>query len=101
MFATTTEPDAFVGEPVDAHRASSRPGDSDGFALTRLVIMHCVIDAQSASVPVAGAAGTDGLEDRASGSRSPEARSPAERRRTGARAGDVEPIDEPEDPYEY
>ena len=34
--------------------ASSRPGDDgDGFDLTRLVITHCVIDAQPASVPVA------------------------------------------------
>ena len=53
MFATATNPDAFDGEPVDAHRIR-HPGDDGGeFDLTRLVITHCVIDAQPASIPIA------------------------------------------------
>lgn len=95
VFATATDPDAFDGDPVTL-TGFVTPGD-DGFALTRLVITHCVIDAQTASVPVNTAsvpetgqwvtvtgsvrAGSDG--------------------RLQIVADQVEAIAEPQDPYEY
>lgn len=95
VFATATDPGAFAGEPVTL-TGFVGGRDGDGFALTRLVITHCVIDAQTASVPVAW---TD---------------APAEGQwvtidgtiREGAGglevvAAEVTPIDEPAEPYEY
>ena len=96
VFATATNPDAYDGDPVTL-TGFVTPGD-DGFDLTRLVITHCVIDAQPASIPVDAAAtapdtgqwvtitgtvraGTDGT--------------------LSIVADSVEVIDEPGDPYEY
>lgn len=50
VFATATDPDAFIGKPVTLTGFVSPSGDGAGFGLTRLVITHCVIDAQAASV---------------------------------------------------
>lgn len=99
VFATATNPDAYDGDPVTL-TGFVTPGDR-GFDLTRLVITHCVIDAQTASIPV-DATSTD-------------ERSPATgqwvtitgtvRSSTDGRlaivADSVEVIDEPKDPYEY
>lgn len=100
VIATTTDPTRFVGEPASLVGFVSSTGDTDGFSLTRLVIVHCVIDAQSASVPVSGAAGTDELED----GQWVEVRGAFSRSASGGlvlEPVDVEPVDEPEDPYEY
>ena len=53
VFATATNPDAFDGDPIEL-TGFVTPGESGDFDLTRLVVTHCVIDAQPASVPVAG-----------------------------------------------
>ncbi|MFI8595083.1 DUF1980 domain-containing protein [Microbacterium sp. NPDC078428] len=100
VIATTTDPTRFVGEPASLVGFVSSTGDTDGFSLTRLVIVHCVIDAQSASVPVSGTAGTDDLED----GQWVEVRGAFSRSASGGlvlEPVDVEPVDEPEDPYEY
>ncbi|WP_409047655.1 DUF1980 domain-containing protein [Microbacterium sp. HA-8] len=51
VLATTTDPARFVGEPATLVGFVA-PGEDGTFDLTRLVIVHCVIDAQAASVPV-------------------------------------------------
>lgn len=96
VFATATNPDAYDGDPVTL-TGFVTPGD-EGFDLTRLVITHCVIDAQPASIPVAAAATapetgqwvtiTGTVRASADGTLSIVADS-------------VEVIDEPGDPYEY
>ncbi|KAA9134441.1 TIGR03943 family putative permease subunit [Microbacterium caowuchunii] len=53
VFATATNPEAFDGSPVTLTGFVSK--DADGaFDLSRLVITHCVIDAQPASITVTG-----------------------------------------------
>ncbi|MGP3533675.1 TIGR03943 family putative permease subunit [Microbacterium sp. RD1] len=97
VFASATDPDAFDGDPVTL-TGFVTPGDDGVFDLTRLVITHCVIDAQTASLPVSADA------------RAPETgqwvtitgtvRADAD----GALrvdADEITPIDEPQDPYEY
>ena len=96
VFATSTSPETFDGQEVTL-TGFVAPTD-DGFGLTRLVITHCVIDAQPASVPIA------------SGEAAPEAGQWVEVSGTVRAASDgtltvdaaeVTAIDEPEDPYEY
>lgn len=98
VFATATNPDAFDGTPVTL-TGFVTPGD-DGFALTRLVITHCVIDAQSASVPVsvdgAAAAAETGQWVTVTGT----VRATQDGR-LSISADEVAQIDEPGDPYEY
>ncbi|WP_375386009.1 DUF1980 domain-containing protein [uncultured Microbacterium sp.] len=52
-FATSTNPDAFDGDTVTLTGFATPATGGTGFQLTRLVITHCVIDAQTASVPIA------------------------------------------------
>ena len=98
-FATSTRPENYDGSAVTLTGFVTPASDGD-VNLTRMVISHCVIDAQPASVPVAGKGLTESYE-------------------TGqwievtgtVRAGEdgelhIEPasvteIDEPKDPYEY
>lgn len=101
VFATATNPEAFDGDPVTL-TGFVTPGEDGGFALSRLVITHCVIDAQSASIPVAVG------EDEASADAETGQWVTVEgmvRANSDGRlfidAGTVELIDEPEDPYEY
>lgn len=94
VFATTTNPDAFDGTSVTL-TGFATTGD-DGFRLTRLVVTHCVIDAQPASLPVATAdlpetgqwVTVSGVVRDLDGRLTIE---PAE----------VAIVDEPEDPYEF
>ncbi|QLD12036.1 TIGR03943 family putative permease subunit [Microbacterium oleivorans] len=96
VFATATNPEAFEGDEISL-TGFVTPSSAGGFGLTRLIITHCVIDAQPASVPVGEisdvpATGewvtvTGVIRDR-DGSLVVEA--------TG-----VETVAEPEDPYEY
>lgn len=94
VFATATNPDAFDGDEITL-TGFVTPAD-DGFALTRLVITHCVIDAQPARLPISA----------------PEAPETGEwvtvtgtirdvEGRLQVQATSVEVIAEPEDPYEY
>jgi len=96
VFATATNPDAFDGDPV-VLTGFVTPGDAD-FDLTRLVITHCVIDAQPASVPVVapGAVPPDGQWVTVTGT----VRATSDGR-LEIDAATVEQIPEPEDPYEY
>nr|WP_306853772.1 TIGR03943 family protein [Microbacterium sp. zg.Y909] len=95
VFATATNPEAFDGDAVTL-TGFVTPAD-DGFDLTRLVITHCVIDAQVASVPVAvGDVPETGTWVTVSGT----VQVGADGALTIA-ATEVTPIDEPDDPYEY
>lgn len=94
VFATTTNPDAFDGTTVTL-TGFATPAD-EGFRLTRLVVTHCVIDAQPASVSVSAAeAPATGEWVTVTGTV----------RDVGGRltidATDVEVVDEPGDPYEF
>lgn len=51
VFATATNPEAFDGGEI-VLTGFVTPGE-EGFDLTRLVVTHCVIDAQPARIPVA------------------------------------------------
>jgi len=101
VFATATNPDAFDGDAVTL-TGFVTPGDAGeqggGFDLTRLVITHCVIDAQPASISVAasGPVPETGQWVTISGTVSSTAEGLLELDATS-----VEAIDEPEDPYEY
>jgi uncharacterized repeat protein (TIGR03943 family) len=97
VFATATNPDAFDGDAVTL--TGFVTPDSDGvFDLTRLVITHCVIDAQTASLPIAA---TGDIPDTGQWvTVTGTVRSTSD----GAlevRADEVTAIDEPRDPYEY
>ncbi|MBD7957458.1 TIGR03943 family protein [Microbacterium sp. Sa4CUA7] len=95
VFATATNPDAFEGDPVTL-TGFVTPGD-EGFDLTRLVITHCVIDAQPAGVPVqVGDVPETGQWVTVSG-----AVRMADDGSLVVAATEVTPIDEPQDPYEY
>ncbi|MFB8386325.1 TIGR03943 family protein [Microbacterium sp. NPDC055910] len=95
VFATATNPDAFDGDPVTL-TGFVTPGD-DGFDLTRLVITHCVIDAQPANVPITtGSVPDTGQWVTVTGT----VRATGDGRLAIA-ASDVTAIDEPGDPYEY
>lgn len=94
-FSRSTNPDTFDGEPVEL-TGFIAPGD-DGARLGRLVITHCVIDAQPAYVPVdtdeSFAKGqwvtiTGTVTASGDGSLTVE-------------PDEITPIDEPDDPYEY
>lgn len=56
-FATATRPEAYDGAAVTL-TGFVTPRDAGGLNLTRMVITHCVIDAQPASLPLEG--GVDG-----------------------------------------
>lgn len=94
VFATATNPEAFDGDEVTL-TGFVTPAD-DGFALTRLVITHCVIDAQPASVTIAGDARFDtGQWVTVTGTiRDADGRLVVE-------PASVEAVDQPKDPYEY
>lgn len=99
VFATATNPDAFAGDVVTLTGfATPAAENADGFQLTRLVITHCVIDAQPASIPVvvAGATPSTGEWVTVTGT----VRSDPD----GALyidATSVESVPEPKNPYEY
>lgn len=96
VFATATNPDAYDGDPVTL-TGFVTPG-ANGFDLTRLVITHCVIDAQTASIPVAAVerAPDTGQWVTITGT----VRASADGT-LAIVADSVELIDEPGDPYEY
>ncbi len=95
VFATATNPDAFEGDHVTL-TGFVTPGDQ-GFDLSRLVITHCVIDAQPAGVPVqVGDAPETGQWVTVSGTVRQ-----ADDGSLVIAATEVTPIDEPQDPYEY
>lgn len=52
VFATATRPEAYDGASVTLTGFVTPNDDADGVNLTRMIITHCVIDAQPAAVPV-------------------------------------------------
>lgn len=100
VFATATNPDAFDGEAVTLTGFVTPGADADGFALTRLVITHCVIDAQTASVPIAASASAPAPGTGQWVTVVGTVRSTVDGRLSIVPAS-VEWIDEPGDPYEY
>ncbi|GAA3920502.1 hypothetical protein GCM10022382_27950 [Microbacterium invictum] len=94
VFATATNPEAFDGDEI-VLTGFVTPGD-DGFDLTRLVVTHCVIDAQPAAIPVAAADVPEtGQWVTVSGTiRDVDGH-------LQIADAEVEAIDEPADPYEY
>jgi uncharacterized repeat protein (TIGR03943 family) len=96
VFATATDPDAFDGDPIEL-TGFVTPGEDGAFDLTRLVITHCVIDAQPASIPVSGeSAPATGEWVTVTGT----VRSTSDGR-LQIDPESIERIDEPKDPYEY
>lgn len=98
VFARATNPETFDGKPVTLTGFITPGQDGAAFDLTRLVITHCVIDAQTASLPITASlsAPETGQWVTVTGT----VRSTAD----GAlevRADEVAMIDEPTDPYEY
>lgn len=100
VFATATNPEAFDGDAIEL-TGFVTPGDegdgaTTGFDLTRLVITHCVIDAQPANIPIATADLPEtGQWVTVTGTiRDVDGRLQIE-------PAAVELIDEPADPYEY
>jgi uncharacterized repeat protein (TIGR03943 family) len=98
VFATATNPDAFDGDSVTLTGFVTPADAADGFKLTRLVITHCVIDAQPASLPIQSTGSipstggwvtvTGTVRSTSAGALQVDAQS-------------VQAIDEPKDPYEY
>lgn len=102
VFATASRPEAYDGSPVTLVGFVT-PGDGDAVNLTRMVITHCVIDAQPAAVPVTMDAGEYGADVTGTGQWI---------KVTGTVKADddgslrvlptsVDTVDEPKDPYEY
>ncbi|QKJ21316.1 TIGR03943 family protein [Microbacterium hominis] len=97
VFATATNPEAFDGDPVEL-TGFVTPGERGDFALTRLVITHCVIDAQPASVPIVDDGGVPSTGQWITVSGTVRSTSDG---RLAIVADTVDEIDEPEDPYEF
>ena len=97
VFATATNTASFDGTAVTL-TGFITPAGGDGVNLTRLVITHCVIDAQPANLPVTIDAGEyeTGQWVRVTGTVKADADGSLHVAPTA-----VEAIDEPEDPYEY
>ena len=100
VFATASRPESYDGSPVTLVGFVT-PGDADAVNLTRMIITHCVIDAQPAAVPVsvdAGEAGalSTGQWIEVTGTVKADADGSLRVQPTS-----VVEIDEPGDPYEY
>lgn len=97
IMTTTTNPRLYAGDEVSLTGFVGEASDG-GVALTRLVIVHCVIDAQAASVPVAldAADFEPGQWIDVTGTVTVDASG-----RLVVEPETAAPIDEPADPYEY
>ena len=100
VFATAPNPAAFEGTPITLSGFVTPADDAGQLHLTRLVITHCVIDAQPATLPVDAVAFSS---DFATG----DWLTISGQVRVADDGGlvidpdSIEQIDEPEDPYEY
>jgi len=97
VFATASRPEAYDGSPVTLVGFVT-PGDADAVNLTRMIITHCVIDAQPAAVPVTMDAGEYGTGQWVEVTGTVKADADGSLRVLPA---SVVEIDEPGDPYEY
>jgi uncharacterized repeat protein (TIGR03943 family) len=98
VFATATNPGAFEGDAVTLTGFVSPGSGSGGFDLTRLVITHCVIDAQVARIPVAS---TTGAPDKGQWVTITGTVRSTSDGTLEIDANKVTRIAEPKDPYEY
>lgn len=98
VFASATDTDAFEGDRVSLVGFVTPAAAGGTFALTRLVITHCVIDAQTANIAVASADAppATGQWVRVVGT----VRS-ARDGRLQIEAASVTRVPQPKDPYEY
>lgn len=101
VFATATRPEAYDGSTVTLTGfVTPSKDDPDALSLTRMVITHCVIDAQPAAVPVSTGGWSDEYETgqwlEVTGTVTADADGTLSIVPTS-----VEAIDEPGDPYEY
>ena len=98
VFAASTNTAAYDGAPVTLTGFVTPGSGDDGVNLTRLVITHCVIDAQTAELPVAVDPGeyATGQWVEITGTVRADADGKLRIEPT-----DVVAIDEPGDPYEY
>ena len=94
VFATATDPEVFDGTEISL-TGFVAPGKG-GFDLTRLIITHCVIDAQPASLPVAA----DDIPDDGQWVTVTGTIRDVNGQLQVA-AASVKPIAEPKDPYEF
>lgn len=97
VFATATNPETFDGDAVEL-TGFATPSEDGDFTLTRLVITHCVIDAQPAGLPVVTDAAVPETGQWVNVSGTVRATSDG---RLVVDARSIQPIDEPGDPYEY
>lgn len=97
VFATATNTAAYDGAEVSLIGFVT-PGSGDGVNLTRLVITHCVIDAQTAELPVAVDPGDYDTGQWVEVTGTVRADADGE---LAIQPTDVLLIDEPKDPYEY
>ncbi|MFL2000703.1 MULTISPECIES: TIGR03943 family putative permease subunit [unclassified Microbacterium] len=98
VFATATNPDTFDGDAISLTGFVTPSDNGSGFDLTRLVITHCVIDAQPATLPIASTAAVPDTGQWVTVTGTV--------RSTSSGALEITPdevvaIDEPQDPYEY
>lgn len=97
VFATASRPEAYDGSPVTLVGFVT-PGDADAVNLTRMIITHCVIDAQPAAVPVTMDADEYGTGQWVEVTGTVKADADGSLR---VLPTSVVTIDEPGDPYEY
>ncbi|MGZ0712258.1 TIGR03943 family putative permease subunit (plasmid) [Coraliomargarita sp. W4R53] len=97
VFATATNPDAFDGNAVELSGFVT-PSDDGTFDITRLVITHCVIDAQPASVAIAGNADVPETGQWVTVTGTVRSTSDGQ---LAIEPTSIEEIDEPEIPYEF
>ena len=101
VFSTSTRPENYDGQQVTLTGfVTPSGGDPDELRLTRMVITHCVIDAQPAGVPVA----VDAWESDLGVGEWVEIEGVITVSGTGALSiapASITRIDEPGDPYEY
>ncbi len=96
VFATATNPAAFDGKSVTLTGFTTPVGD--GFAVSRFVITHCVIDAQPASVAITWSGAEPPSGEWVSITGTVRSGSDGKLRLV---ATSVQEIAQPEDPYEY
>lgn len=98
VFATASRPEAYDGSTVTLTGFVTPGEDADAVNLTRMIITHCVIDAQPAAVPVSVDAGEYGTGQWIEVTGTVTADSDGSLRVVPT---SVVAIDEPGDPYEY
>lgn len=98
VFATAPDSRLYEGTTVTLTGFVTPSKSGGGSQLTRLVVTHCVIDAQPASVPLVELASSEETGQWVSVTGTVEANSAGD---LVVRATEVTPIDEPADPYEY